>query len=105
MATLTVEQQLQKLKEKEKALKAKIKKEKEKAELQELKKMQKYMKYINADTLKNIVDYILNKNIEAKNYDGDKLEHKFTEEEVKKLIQLRLKDKPTYYEIEKLKKL
>jgi len=102
---MTAEEQLKKLKEKEKALKAKIKREREKAELQELKKMQKYLKYIDVDALKNLVDYLLNKTVEVKNYDDNKVMHTFNRDDIKKLIQIRLKNKPSFFEVDKIKKM
>ena len=106
MATLTAEQQLKKLKEKEKALKLKIKREKEKAELQELKKMQKYMKYINADSLKNFIDYALNKEIERKDYTSEKvIKRKITEKDIKIILQNRMKQALSYRELESLKNI
>ena len=106
MATLTAEQQLQKLKEKEKALKAKIRKEKEKAELQNLKKLSAYMKYINADTLKSFIDYALNKEIERKDYTSEKtLKRKITEKDIKIILQNRMKQALSYRELESLKNI
>ena len=108
MAIQTAEEQLKKLKEKEKAIKAKIRKEKEKKELQELKKLQKdfqYFKYIDIEALKQFVDKHINKIVEVSNFrDDNKISMKLDDEKIKTILANRIKSKISYFEIEKLQK-
>ncbi len=105
MATLTAEEQLKKLKQKERQLRAKIKAEKEKEELKKLKELQKdmkYLEYVDLEDIKLFVNKYFNQILEEKNYKEKVVRTKLTKDKIKYLLSKRIKSKVSSFEIESI---